>query len=757
MFKKKRKVKVFAEVFNLAGDVKDRPNFLKTVIFDQALFQPYPSFSESLATNYLNGTGMKLRRMVPEALKLDYYSKVGQSSATFTSFSSVGTDKVLDALLFYTGKDVRVVDFTISGPDLDWWGLRYLLENDPSRTEEIYETSLDDNGFIIIEFFEDDEALEPEEILNTGISGSSIDNNAEYLFVYYSSTDVDGTRQEVLIYKKGSGIHVFEELFNAAVTQGRFFPVLPVKYDSHPGTKPKPVYIDSKITGAAKEVYNLNVKLLDKISGKKGYEKILDSLKDNNSAGEVNYAYIFYGASLNSPANSAKKYIFEFFKTLGLDSSSSSNDYQSYKDAYNIAHVSREHWVEWKNAQEDPDHPLYNTQEPVLLAYPTPPISSASFKSSSYLNLNYKISWNHVVLTSGTGLLPDLRSGKTKIKKGGLSLPEIRIDINGNAIEVTESTSSTGSGESFTITYQKNNNYWEAITVHGLHAINTVHRGKSVITTSGMALNDSDESPLLIPLHETIFKKVGLVDATQFGASSSYLMITYYSDTKQKWYETKLFKIILIIVVIVVSVFSGGLAGGALTGVGASMATALGLTGMAAIIFAAAVNAVAGLILTRIITTVSTKLFGDKIGMIIGVILSIVAVNAMQSYFNNTPVNLLDNFTAENVIKMTQSIGGELNKQMQQEVKNIAEKMEAEKSEFDKESDKISRMYYNEFGDRADTSVMGFLDAMHPASAMNAPSVFLQRTLFTGSDIASITMDAIAQTTDLDNTLMLEV
>lgn len=123
-FGSKREVKVFSDVYNLAGDIHLRPNFLKSVMFDQVMHKTFPSIGESLSHNYLHSAGIKLRQVIPKALRENYYSSVGQSQASILSTGMVPMDSVRDALNFRLGFTASIYNFEMSGPELYWWGLQ---------------------------------------------------------------------------------------------------------------------------------------------------------------------------------------------------------------------------------------------------------------------------------------------------------------------------------------------------------------------------------------------------------------------------------------------------------------------------------------------------------------------------------------------------------------------------------------------------------------------------------------------------------
>lgn len=563
--------------------------------------------------------------------------------------------------------------------------------------------------------------------------------------------------QEVFIYQKGSGDGLYDDLFTNAVSGGKYFPFIPVKTDLRPGTKARQVFIDKNNMGSSSlnGLYDMNKKMVRKLTGKmSSYDEIIDSMKDGGDTDQINYAYIIYGASLNTPENAALRYIFQFFKEISKHSPTLEAEYSNYQTEWDVAHQSRLNWQAWYDAQSNVNSPWFGEPEPGILAYPTPPTLSVSLRSIGALNLNYSVSWDGVTTKSGTGkALSGMKVGEVRYRTGGGGVFEHLIDVLKTG-KVSIFKAFRNSSRAITYYYQTTVDTWESITIYGLSSFNLIHRGKGIGIDGHDAIQDKDETGLIIPINDAIFRTMGLVQATQFATASTYLMINYYTDTKEKWYQTGWFKIILVVIVIVVSVYTAGAGAGAASGIGGAIATAAGMTGVAAAVFAAVVNAVAAMIVSRIITAAAVKLFGDKIGIIVGAIISMVAMGAMNSYANGQPVNLLDSFNANNLIKLTTTIAEDLGKLYQEGILEIQNQMKAAQEEFDKKSEELNQLFVTEFGDRGRIDVLKFLDAQDRTGMIaESPESFLARTLMTGSDISELSMSAINTTLDMNYTL----
>lgn len=904
-FSSKRKNKVFSDIYNMAGDINNRPNYLKTVIFDQTMFKNRESYGEALRDSYLPSAGITMRRVVPYARKLNYYNKIGQSNASIRIPKVLDNSKIREVLEYRFNKILRIFSSEIGNADVEWWGIRYLLDNAPDRIDEImdidYQQETED---ILISFYESEESKEAYETLQFDVDDLDVDPMSEYLYVTYAEdgepvtvdseygedetvvvfpsvagygdvvsdestptlfewedtvqiediyptysdiqstqtsssetqdirirsytkTDVDadiGTndrptrkttnvqltntwllvpevttksqifptftrittttvyslvpikkakvswelvetfsmnKQKVFIYQRGTGDGALDALFSATLEEGGYFPVIPVKVDVKSGKKPVSVFIDrDNIVHSGKPVshlqgmYTLNKKVFKKISGNKnGYQKILDGLRENKDAGGINNIYVMHAVPLNTPENAGKKYLYHFFDHISSLSPNADSEFASYQGLWNEAHASAVAYGEWLDAQGDRDNPLFGTVEPGIRPYPQMPATSVSLRLNTAFRLNYTVSWGSIVKSSGTGkALSGMKSGEVRIRKSKANRLELVFGNNGSFI--FKNFFSSRSSEVVEIIYQEKADSWVSVKVYGLRSDNVINRGKGISTKAHDALDDKEETELLIPVNNAVYSSMRLLDRTQLGVTMSYMVLNYYAEYKQKWYERSFGKAFIMIVLVVITVMTFGAAAPATTSIGTMLAVAVGATGVAALIIATAVNALVGMIVSRLITKATVAVFGEKIGMIIGVILSMAVMNGMNSYLDTGTVNIMDSFTAPNLIKMGASISNDMAQTMQKEAANIVKSMEGAQAEFQAVSDQLSELYENEFSDRATFDPLKFLEKSENSQInYELPESFFARTLLTGSDIADLSNKAIEATINLEYTI----
>lgn len=883
MFSSKTKIKVQSTVLNLAGDIGNRPNFLKTIIFDQTYHKLKPSYSAAITDSYLAGQGIKLRRVVPYVKRVDYTAHTGQNKGRVITTSSIDINQLTAVLSFRFQQDVAVVDAEIDAPIIYWWADQWLLDNHPSLIEAEYDAVFnEDTDQIDIEFvvtghkfsftpsnfqqngeylfvtyrtnkdttvgeplviygdveevsvlpdmtdwihvsetsvdsvfswvertnisldykdgrFEklDETTINKEEIKETThhyykkeivIVGGEIKYDAYHDITYklvptsetvvtdypeYKQTKtvtsfelvpvlnikVDATNTtivgkgptKIFIYLRGGGDGELDAIFTQSMDGGEYFPFVPLKTDLKPGKKARQVFVDN---ATFPDLYKANVSLMRKVSGKNTYDEMLEKLKESDGSKDINYAYVFFGVSINTPDTSAMVYLFKFFRAM-MGTGTGDPAYVSFEAAWKRAEESAKNWNAWYLAQSDPDSPLFGLVEPSILPYPSAPSTTVSLRSNNKFNLDYRVSWNGMKLVKGTGrATPKIKTHYGAMAKGKKS------DFNetgwlGFRLANVIGSKINPAGDEIIIYYQIDQNNWEAIHIYGLTSLNMIYGGKGVYKTAREEMDNKEESGLIIPLNDAVFRSMSLVAATQMTTGCMYMVINTYQTWDKKYWQTDWFKVIIIVIIVALTVFSGGAAAPLSGTIGGMAATTVGLTGIAAMVFAVVVNAIAGMIISRILTAAATAIFGEQVGMIIGAIASIVAMNAMNSFAAGQQFNIMDAFNGDNLIKLTSTIASDFGKLYAQETTKLIADTQTMMAEYKVKSEEYKNAYNEEFGNRALLDPLKFLDSSEQLYFENS-SAFLTRTLMTGSDISGLSMDAIGMLTEIGTSVNLE-
>jgi len=295
------------------------------------------------------------------------------------------------------------------------------------------------------------------------------------------------------------------------------------------------------------------------------------------------------------------------------------------------------------------------------------------------------------------------------------------------------------------ITYQQSANKWQQIRIIGLTMENHIYSPEYTLKWwQDQTIGADEDSDLIIPLHEGVLKSMNLMDATEVCTQAGFVLCNCYvvniTKVKKKGFLGFLLSIVVAVVAITIAIVAPALAPG-MAALFTSLGTSLGFVGTAAIIAGGAVSMLAGLVLTQIITGIATLIFGDKLGALIGAIISVavghvaMGMQAGQSFINAAKGLV----SAEGVLAMTSAVGNGLQEyyqiSAQQKVAKLHDFIEDSQRELKSIWDKNQRLiekYEAEFGR---TAIM-FNRWSSPNESMDT---FISRTLLLGSDVAAIT------------------
>ena len=753
---------VSSTAYNLAGDKKGRADILQIASVGRVLSGTDEGLGSIITSSLIKGPGMSQRRFFNWA-KNNYVYGIPSSSRTI--IPEVPLDKVqagmVPELALGSNVEVRPLTSVVDRADSGYWVDAWIRANRPDDVYADYLIYDAGSNQFRVEFPPDGTDQSVVTMPTDYVWGiGSSDRRLLYILYHTITSNVDGTstvsEPMLYTYRMGTGNVVFDTLQSTEVSGANYFPVIPLR--EYNKSIREPAYADK---------YENLEKAYKKLTGGK-IDDFLDTLEANDSINDLDYAFIIPGVSLSTKENSGLAYLYQYFKILSLSAGGSPTSFSNYITEMNgidTASVEERRWLTATNPLNELGqfHPLWNTAKPV-----TPQISysmaaqSERYSSTLLPTFDYYLTWNLIVETDHIGNAKNSVTNpfdNTKLNKGdywssiGASPTTFSSEGRlGSNILFTVFDKISGNTDSRIYLYKQVSKYrYKRLEIVGLNHRNNVYAGNSVNISGQKALEDGTEnepSGFIIPLHYPTLKALGLLEGTRLAKDSNYLILNTHVAVKKKWYQTGLFKVILFIVVIVVSVFIPGAAAmGAkvgLLGTNLAVGTAIGLTGTAAIIAGAVANAVVAMVVSTMIQKASTALFGDKLGAILGTILSFAAMQYGMQYatHGNFNVDWAKLMRADNLIKLTSSVGNAYSQWLNADLVSIQEEMVEAKEQYGKDMEKVEKAMSELTGDMSnliDAMMLTDSTLMYPESS----ATYLTRTLLTGSDIAALSFSMI--------------
>lgn len=731
LFSSRKKTYVSTVTYNLAGPIEDRPDYLKSVILGSLLTQKRFNASKVIQTAYTGGIGLRLRGY--HRWTRDNYKQVGVPTDNFYGKRNFNAD-VVAAILLSDYDITAYIDWIDSGaPAIEMWGRAWMRENMPleEQTDTWSVDFIEETGEALITFTD---GTAPVLFEPTGYR-----KRGEYLYVSYSRplTVNRWTTPQLFIYQLGTGSAGLDALFSVSGSTGEYLTFIPFRHESK--------FISSSYKP---RVYAEAQKAYKKATGQK-YDELVAKIKDNPDINEIDFAYVFFGVSFNTVDMASRRYMFRYFKHLCANQLYGPNAFNAWSSEQGYISQEISSWKEWYAAQ------LTNEagSAAVGLAPNRPALTGApgnyviiEDKGPGKTNLKLEISWNSMELFGGLGL------GKPGAKKGDVWF----TFAGGQTINASAYTNDEVDNlriDTVEAYHQVTAGTWEKLVIRGMVHVNHIYNGKSVEVTAAQALVDADESGFLVPMHYDIFREMSLVDATQMGTQCVNIVFNSYQIVKKKWYQRGWFKVLLILVVVVITVLfppAGGVAGGIL-GSAAGVGAALGFTGLAAIVAGVVANMVAAMILTKLITYVSVQLLGEKIGLIVAAVASIIALqvgSAMQAG-GSLASSMTSLMEPMNLLNLTNAVGNAYAGVIRADTAEIMGKTKDVLDDFRKQSLELQGQYAEQFGyGTAEFNPMSLTQAGE--TFFTEPSeAFLARTLLTGTEIAQMSNDMITNFVEL--------
>jgi hypothetical protein len=695
-------VAVGSSAYNLAGEPNRRPDFLKSQV--AAILAGSPkSIGEAIIDGYKDSSAFRARQFL----------KWSQSDPSFLAHIGVTGGSLPGGNLDYEVIIDHVPPWDEDEEPQLAWNDTYVGLADPSMWVVEHMTRYFPGDSYTYTF---DPVSETATITRDGedpfvLVMPNYYPGQMYMYVHYLANP--GLHSFWWIYRYGTGDAVLDAMIDAInpVAFGAFYPPIPFRYLNEavaPDTGLSDLYPVAK--SAFRRAFGLR------------FDDVQEKILDNESIEDIDYVYAVMAVTFNTKEESGRKYIFKLVEFLVENTS-------------NHTPAGKANWFIQYQEGTWPDM--------------KPPWKSIKVESKIASVSDYRtdLKWAFMNLTTGSGLL-----------KPGARVDEVWFEVLADPPGTYPATYDfLGFKQEVALCWQVTKDSWKKIVVTGLQYNNYVYQTDHTIVTAKAALEETaGDSEFLVPLHEGIFDSLPMVDRLQVGTSFSWLVFNCFEVDKAEWYKTGWFKVLLVVVILAVSITAAILTGGTSLGVGgaavAGILTGSGLGLTAALIIAAAVDVIAGILISYLISMVANELFGPKWGPLIGAIVSFVFSFGMNMGSITEAISALSE--PNTWIALATATGNGVAGYVQGQAIQVAEETAKMLQEISEQSAEVQRKYNELMGTSNNGIDLGVLN-QYRSDLTERPADFFARTLVTGSDIVEITLKQIADFTR--NNLKLEL
>lgn len=307
------------------------------------------------------------------------------------------------------------------------------------------------------------------------------------------------------------------------------YPVIPLRYENQsisPTNSP--------------DVYSTGKQLLKRMGVE--MDVLIDTLEGNPDIADIDHAYVMFGVDLQTDNQVSLSYLVDFFTYLAdaddttvwdrLSGVTGKSNTYSFGSHTNTSGTS--------NTSTDRSNP---TSGAIINTQTVNPIETLRLTEHG---LKISLDYDRIESYFVTGSVGDVGTVTKEIKKGD----KIWVGTGDNRqAEVGP--------DKLTLRKQVATNQYQEVVVVGLVHQNHVYRSHSITTTPTDVLESADEHNLVIPLHMGVVRGMPLKYKNELYQESFLLIINAYEITKVKWYQTGIFKVVMLAVAVVISVASG--------------------------------------------------------------------------------------------------------------------------------------------------------------------------------------------------------
>lgn len=180
LFSSKKKIYVSSTVYNLAGDINNRVQYLPTSINTKIIGGSSLSIGETIQKTLINGPGMRFRRYARWARESGYAAQLGMKTGLLNLGNSINLDTLVQTLPHAADETPVVQTAEIGVADYGFWADRWMSENHPEIIDRNYDVDFNEVQNLITITFADGTVF--------SFQPTDFDPNAMYLYVSYLLT-----------------------------------------------------------------------------------------------------------------------------------------------------------------------------------------------------------------------------------------------------------------------------------------------------------------------------------------------------------------------------------------------------------------------------------------------------------------------------------------------------------------------------------------------------------------------------------------
>ena len=369
-------------------------------------------------------------------------------------------------------------------------------------------------------------------------------------------------------YNESTGLYPSLDIPVADETaKSPYYPIVPIRQDNI-AIKDNP--LDPRYITGKSCLRRLGINFDD-------LHKAIESNPDGSS--EIDHAYVVIGVDIATQDPTGNEYLFDYFTKLKLTSALKEADY-----AY------------WEANQQ---------------GTMTPPMNQVTISDGNY---RMDLGWSYINQTLVTGNIGKVNTFTKEITSWTTSVTvttgpnSTTRDIYHNALIIRKQVSLT--------------QYIELTVVNPIH-LNYVYPKDIIRTDLKDAFGEEDDrNNFIIPVRIDIANAMGVIKAHDLMYDSVRLVFNSYVRTKLKWYQTGLFKLLILVVAVVVSIFN------------APAGVALMSAAMAEIIISTIITTLVIGKMVEIAISALEDLLGEELALIIAVIATMFGYGKGFSYGN---------------------------------------------------------------------------------------------------------------------------